>query len=55
MAKKQTRKSISISGDAYWKLKAFAESNNTSMSGIVEKLIKDDLDRKEGVGGVREF
>ena len=44
MASKQTRKSISITGDAYWALKARCEKDGTSMSGVCEGLIRTVLD-----------
>jgi hypothetical protein len=44
MASKQTRKSISITGDAYWALKARCEKDGTSMSGVAERLIREFLD-----------
>lgn len=47
MASKQTRKSISITGDAYWALKARCEQDGTSMSGVCEGLIRTFLDLPE--------
>lgn len=44
MASKQTRKSISITGDAYWALKARCEKDGKSMSGVAEVLIREFLD-----------
>lgn len=44
MASKQTRKSISVTGDAYWALKARCEKDGTSMSGVCEGLIRDFLE-----------
>jgi predicted CopG family antitoxin len=44
MASKQTRKSISITGDAYRALKARCEKDGTSMSGVSERLIREFLD-----------
>lgn len=43
MAKKQTRRSISVSRSAYEKLKAFCEVNGISMSQVVEARIGDLL------------
>ena len=43
MAKKQTRRSISVSRATYERLKAFCEANNTSMSQVVEKRVEDFL------------
>jgi len=48
MAKKQTRRSISVSRMTYERLKAFCESNNISMSQLVETRVNDFL----GEGGV---
>jgi len=45
MAKKQTRKSISITKGAYEKLKAYSVSTNKSMSGVVENLVNHELDK----------
>jgi len=47
MASKQTRKSISVTGDAYWALKARCEKDGTSMSGVAERLIREFLDLPE--------
>jgi hypothetical protein len=47
MAKKQTRRSISVSRMTYEKLKAFCETNNISMSQFVETRVGDFL----GEGG----
>lgn len=44
MSSKQTRKSISVSGDAYWALKARCEKDGTSMSGVCERLIREFLE-----------
>lgn len=43
MSRKQTRRSISVSGPTYSKLKAYCESTSQSMSGVVEDLIKTHL------------
>jgi hypothetical protein len=48
MAKKQTRRSISVSRVTYERLKAFCESNNISMSQFVETRVGDFLG--EGIG-----
>jgi hypothetical protein len=48
MAKKQTRRSISVSRATYERLKAFCESNNISMSQFVETRVGDFLG--EGAG-----
>jgi hypothetical protein len=47
MAKKQTRRSISVSRTTYEKLKAFCETHNISMSQFVETRVGDFL----GEGG----
>ena len=47
MAKKQTRRSISVSRMTYERLKAFCEANNISMSQLVETRVNDFL----GEGG----
>lgn len=44
MSSKQTRRSISISGDCYDRLKAWCEANGRSMSGICEDEIRKFLD-----------
>ena len=43
MAKKQTRRSISVSRVTYERLKAFCEANNISMSQFVESRVGDFL------------
>jgi hypothetical protein len=43
MAKKQTRRSISVSRVTYERLKAFCEANNISMSQLVETRVNDFL------------
>jgi hypothetical protein len=48
MAKKQTRRSISVSRTTYERLKAFCESNNISMSQFVETRVGDFLGGNEG-------
>ncbi len=40
MAKKQTRRTISVSKNSYVKLKDYAAVNSVSMSSLVEKMIK---------------
>src|SRR5262245_35452975 len=44
MAKKQTRRSISVSRNAYERLKAFCETSGISMSQFVESGINEKLD-----------
>jgi hypothetical protein len=48
MAKKQTRRSISVSRTTYERLKAFCEANNVSMSQFVETRVGDFLGEGEG-------
>lgn len=43
MAKKQTRRSISVSRTTYERLKAFCEANQISMSQLVETRVNDFL------------
>jgi hypothetical protein len=45
MAKKQTRRSVSLSRATYERLKAFCEVNEVSMSEFVETRIGDYLGR----------
>jgi hypothetical protein len=45
MAKKQTRRSVSLSRTTYERLKAFCEVNEVSMSEFVETRIGDYLGR----------
>jgi hypothetical protein len=45
MAKKQTRRSISVSRTTYERLKAFCETNGISMSQFVETRVGDFLGR----------
>jgi len=48
MAKKQTRRSISVSRVTYERLKAFCEANNISMSQLVETRVNDFLHDRQG-------
>ena len=43
MAKKQTRRSISVSRVTYERLKSFCEANNISMSQFVEQRVGESL------------
>lgn len=52
MAKKQTRKSISICRWSYDRLKAIAESQNVSMSSMIENLLSTHLFTAERLSGV---
>lgn len=40
MSSKQTRRSISVSGELYATLKAYAEASNGSQSGLVEEVMR---------------
>ena len=51
MAKKQTRRSISVSRTTYERLKAFCETNNISMSQLVETQVNGFLGPNDVVGG----
>ena len=45
MAKKQTRRSISVSRNMYERLKAYCETNSISMSQFVEQRVGEVLGR----------
>lgn len=45
MAKKQTRRSISVSRNTYERLKSYCETNGISMSQFVESRVGDFLGR----------
>ena len=47
MAKKQTRRSISVSRNTYERLKAYCETTGVSMSSFVEERVGDFLGRSE--------
>lgn len=47
MAKSQTRRSISIKGETYQRLKEWCEKNNKTMSGAVEDQLAEFLQRQE--------
>jgi hypothetical protein len=49
MAKKQTRRSISVSRTTYERLKAFCETSGISMSQFVETRVGDFLGEDSGV------
>jgi hypothetical protein len=55
MAKKQTRRSISVSRTTYERLKAFCETNNISMSQLVETRVNDFLGPGEFAGASGSF
>jgi len=44
MAKRQTRRSISVKGITYQRLKNFCEDQGVSVSGYLEQIIADKLD-----------
>jgi hypothetical protein len=44
MAKRQTRRSISVKGLTYQRLKNFCETQNLSVSGYLEDIIAQRLD-----------
>ena len=50
MAKKQTRRSISVSRTTYERLKTFCETNNISMSQLVETRVNDFLGPNDVIG-----
>src|SRR5215471_16902967 len=50
MAKKQTRRSISVSRTTYERLKAFCETNNISMSQLVETQVNGFLGPSDVAG-----
>jgi hypothetical protein len=52
MAKKQTRRSVSLSRNTYERLKSFCELNDVSMSEFVETRIGDYLGRPRSKGAV---
>ena len=43
MARKQTRKSISVSGGTYTRFRAWCQSTGNTMSGVTEQLIRAHL------------
>jgi hypothetical protein len=43
MSKNQTRRSISVRGETYKRLKAFCQAEGKSMSGVIEDLVTDFL------------
>lgn len=44
MAKRQTRRSISVKGITYQRLKDYCDANNISVSGYLEEIIAERLD-----------
>ncbi|MFH0899475.1 MAG: hypothetical protein V2A73_02475 [Pseudomonadota bacterium] len=54
MAKKQSRRSVSISREAYERLKAYCETNGLAMSKFVEMRIGDYLGRSVRRNGREE-
>src|SRR5262249_37612644 len=55
MAKKQTRRSISVSRTTYERLKAFCETNNISMSQLVETQVNGFLGPSDVAGAPGAF
>jgi len=47
MSKKQTRRSISVSGELYEKLQAYCQANGKTGSGVVEDLLRSFLGMEE--------
>ncbi len=47
MAKKQTRRSVSLSRPMYERLKRYAKGTHIPMSKLVEDLLKDYFTRQE--------
>jgi len=47
MSKKQTRRSISVSGELYDRLRTHCEANSTTCSGVVEDLLRSFLGMEE--------
>lgn len=45
MAKRQTRRAISVKGLTYQRVKKYCEENDESISGFVEKVVKERLDQ----------
>ncbi len=39
MARKQTRRSVSVRGETYERLKSWCETNECSMSGVLEDML----------------
>ncbi len=48
MAKRQTRRSISLSRTTYERLKTYCETNGMSMSQFIERRVGDFLGRFDG-------
>lgn len=44
MAKRQTRRSISVKGITYQRLKDYCDANDKSVSGFLEEIIGEKLD-----------
>ena len=47
MTRKQTRRSVSMTGLTYQRLTNYCERTEQSRSGLVEKLLNDYLDEKQ--------
>jgi hypothetical protein len=52
MAKKQTRRSISVSRETYERLRVYCETNGISMSQFVERRVGDFLGLPAGLGAL---
>ena len=53
MAKKQTRRSISVSKSTYERLKTYCETNGISMSQFIERRVGDYLSCGQGLPAPR--
>jgi hypothetical protein len=53
MAKRQTRRSISVSRNTYERLKTYCETNGMSMSQFIERRVGDFLGRFDGAPRVQ--
>lgn len=45
MAKRQTRRAISVKGLTYQRVKKYCDDTDQSISGFVEKIVKEKLDK----------
>lgn len=60
MSKKQTRRSISVSGECYDRLQAYVRANGQTGSGFIEGLVRGffempDRDQKEVIAPIPRF
>ena len=44
MAKRQTRRSISVKGITYQRIKGFCDANGSSVSGYLEEIIAEKME-----------